>query len=75
MIEQLWYWIDVLLTACGLDTASEATWAGVFAVVAAAVTLIFAAYRAVTATLWPREADPDHIKHRLLREEIEGDAG
>ena len=75
MNEQLEYWLDAIATACGLDSASEASVAGLAVVAAAGATLVFAAYKAVTATLWPGERRSDHIKRRVLLDEVDGDAG
>ena len=75
LLEQLRHWLDVVATACGLDSASDASVAGLAAVALAGATLVFAAYRAVTATLWPGETDPRHVKHRMLRDEVDDDAG
>ncbi len=74
MIAQLRYWLDVVATACGLDTAGELSLAGVLGATLAVVTLIHATFKAVTATFWPGETDPDHVKNRMLRYEVEGDA-
>jgi len=72
--DRLQYWIDLLVTACGLDGAGEYSLAGIVTVLTAAAVLVYAAYRALTATLWPGETDPDHIKHRFIRDGEDGDA-
>ena len=74
MTDRLQYWIDLFVTACGLESAGEYSVVGVVAVAAAAAVLVYAAYRALTATLWPGETDPDHIKHHFVRDGEDGDA-
>ena len=74
MTDRLSYWFDLLLTACGLDGAGDNLLFGLIVVLTAAVALVYAAYRALTATLWPGETDPYHIKHRVIRDGKDIDA-
>lgn len=74
MTDRLSYWFDLLLTACGLDGAGDFSAFGILTVLGAAAVLVYAAYRALTATLWPGETDPYHIKHRVIRDGKDIDA-
>ena len=57
-----------------MDHAAHASHASIFEyvlVVAAAIVLVWTLVLALRYTVRPRETDPDHIKRRILIDEIE----